>query len=237
MARPKKNNTEILVGILDGFWQEEACGDLSRLKCSELEIYARKKGVSALAYDFRRDREVRRRMDEIRTGCVAEAGRGSLAYKTMDIDALLNNCKTVQELKECLRGMDSYWKDQYEKLMELETAQRQRNVGKGDETGEKLALMARVSALEAENRRIKAQNIRMNSMLKKYLYPALAESLLKDEGLPVADSETIDMSKAAEMIDGRRPEPFQGRQEKEKEKLRRQEAILEQMKKAVKDGE
>lgn len=237
MARPKKNGSEILVGILEEYWREESGGDLSRLKCSNLEEYAKRKGYTALAYDFRRDKKVRERMDEIRTGLEAQDdGSFPAAYRTLDIDAMLNNCKDVSELKNSLRLLDRYWREVYRQCIEKDHQIRQmEDRGDKPDNSEVLRLKAAAESMESENRKLRRVNSKLNKTLRAYLYPAVAEGLLREQGLPVPDKGMVDMEKAAEMVEGRRPEPFRGKQGEVAKRPCRQEVLMEQMRRMAKN--
>lgn len=239
MPRPKKNSSEVLVGLLESYWEEASDGDTSLLKCSNLEAYAREKGFSAQAYDFRRDKGVRERMEEIRAGRTGPGGQGSFpaAYKTLDIDGMLNHCTDVKELKKCLRELDSYWRAIYEGSLGWHAPAAETSKESVAERTELLEAKARTGELERENRELKEANRKLHAMVKRYLYPAIAESLLREEGLPASESKQVDMGKAKEMIEGKRPEPFRGVQEKADRKPGRQEELMERLKRMVKDEE
>ena len=97
------------------------------------------------------------------------------------------------------------------------------------DTSEILRLKAVAETMEAENRKLRRMNTKLNKTLRYYLYPAVAEELLREQGLPVPDKGMVDMEKAAEMVEGRRPEAFRGKQGEAAKRPGRQELLMEQM--------
>ena len=55
MARPRKNDSDELIRLVDEYFSSEACGNSAKLKGSLLEDYASRRGSTAKSYDFRRD--------------------------------------------------------------------------------------------------------------------------------------------------------------------------------------
>ncbi|MBQ1491189.1 MAG: hypothetical protein IIZ39_04460, partial [Blautia sp.] len=105
MARPRKTDSKELVRLVEAYFSTEAAGDPTMLKCSLLEEYAGKVGCAAKAYDFRRDKQVRERMDELREMAGKEgapaAGKG-YAYKNLDINRILGIRRNPDELAKIL---------------------------------------------------------------------------------------------------------------------------------------
>ena len=66
MGRRKKNDSSVLVGVVNDFYAHEAGGDPGKLKYSALAKYAQSKGVAAKWYDFQRDEAVARSIQELR---------------------------------------------------------------------------------------------------------------------------------------------------------------------------
>lgn len=79
MARPNKTDEALLVSILEKYYADVACGNAGGIKFTDLAKYAEGQGVPAKEYEFRRNRGVRRRLDELKadapgTGAAAPAG-------------------------------------------------------------------------------------------------------------------------------------------------------------------
>ena len=65
MARPNKTDEALLVSILEKYYADVACGNARDIRFTDLAKYAGRQGVPAKEYEFRRNRGVRRRLDEL----------------------------------------------------------------------------------------------------------------------------------------------------------------------------
>jgi hypothetical protein len=187
MARPKKLSTDEMLQIVDSYF--ENCGDPGRLKCSFLEIYAASLGIEAKAYNFRRDAAVRQHMEELR-GSVKSDEIGAIVYKTMDVDAMLNRNYTREMMKNSLLELDETWRRIY--------------VNASDLSRKNMSLLSEISSLKKTSERISEEKetlevqaksadkkanaliveIRyLKKMINAYLYPAIANEILKGENV------------------------------------------------------
>jgi hypothetical protein len=189
MARPKKTNTTDMLRIVDSYMKKH--GDISKLKCSNLEKHAAILGFEAKAYDFRRDEAVRRRIDEL-NGDANNEHAGALVYKNIDADAFITNYPTRATLKAALLELDANWRRVYERsvavsaeniaLLSENHAKRRTITELSDEialTQDELKSLKRLSAEQQSEIRY------LRSVLETHLYPALADELLRREGVPL----------------------------------------------------
>lgn len=122
MARPKKTSSEELVRLVDSYFTTEAAGNPAKLKCSLLESYARRNGVDAKAYDFRRDPKVRERIEQLKMIVLNENGMGlqfGSPYKNLDVDRIMKARRDPDELRTVLGELDAYWKQIYESTLQM----------------------------------------------------------------------------------------------------------------------
>ena len=91
-----------MLRVVDSFY--ETHGDASKLKFKSLETHAISLGLDIKEYDFRRNDAVKRRIAEI-TG-MREGFGLTLAYKTLDADALIYANPTRSSLKAALVDLD-----------------------------------------------------------------------------------------------------------------------------------
>jgi hypothetical protein len=80
-------STEDMLTVVNEAYEEH--GDVSRLKCSFLAECAVERGFNAKAYDFRRNPAVRARIEELNDLSPLFTEGSSLAYKGLDVDALV----------------------------------------------------------------------------------------------------------------------------------------------------
>lgn len=215
MARPRKTDTGELIQIVDSFFTTEAAGDPSKLKCSLLEGFASRMGKAARAYDFRRDTQVRARMEELKSMVLNENGMQMLngsAYKSMDIEKVLRSRRDPDELRKVLGDLDSYWKQVYDRSVSVADKNRELQKKMRQMEDDMKASGKKTQAAEsgmresgAEKNKLVKENRYLRKMLKTYLYPALANEILRQENmLANPDTEVADKAKNR-LVDGRFP--------------------------------
>lgn len=241
MGRPKKTTSEEMVSLLEEFYETEAYGDPSKLKFSRLEAFAASKGYVTKAYDFKRDTQVRQRIDELKSLHDIETEKAAKAtYKTLEIDRILKGCRRVEDIEAALREMDAYWKKMYDqassvlerdsKFMAEKTSYEKEINRLGRELDD---VRHRAENAEKEIRKISKENTYLRKVIRTTLYPELANSILKEKHLPVPDNVSVRPEAVKAMTDGDVPSSFEGLQkapapEKDwKEKL--QEAMERQV--------
>lgn len=215
MARPRKTDTEELIQLVDSYFTTEAAGDPSKLKCSMLEGFAARMGKAAKAYDFRRDPKVRKHIEELKSMVLNENGmqmiQGS-AYKSLDIEKVLRFRRDPDELRKALGDLDNYWKQVYDRSVAVadknrEFQKRIRRLEDGCRASEQKLRMAESGMKEsgAAKNKLVAENRYLRKMLRTYLYPALANEILRQENmLDSPDTEVSDAAKSR-LVDGKFP--------------------------------
>ena len=164
MPRPRKNDSDELIRLVDEFFTSEACGNPAKLKGSLLESYAARRGSTAKSYDFRRDPAVTGHIEYLKKLVSDENGirviNGS-AYKTLDTAALLKKYHDPDSLTKALLEIDAHWKSIYEASCNADTAYRRcrRELSSCREAlGEK---EASIEGLSARNRELASDNNRL----------------------------------------------------------------------------
>ena len=186
MARPKKVDVSDMLRVVDSFY--ETHGDESKLKFKSLETYAISLGIDAKEYDFRRNDAVKRRIDEINE--LRESFGLSLAYKTLDADALIYANPTRASLKAALVELDRSWREVYERAVKLSsenTALLSNNHAIMRDAdmlrAEIVSLKDHISNLNRQTTDLLAENRYLKSALEDWLYPDIANEILKNEGV------------------------------------------------------
>ncbi|MBR2562247.1 MAG: hypothetical protein IKH57_17405 [Clostridia bacterium] len=239
MARPKKTSSEDLLAIVDSFFTTEASGNPAKLKCSLLEEYAARIGKEAKAYDFRRDEKVRLRIDELKALVQNENGMGiqlGNPYKSLDVDRIMKARQDPDALRTALGELDSYWKYVYESTLQLrqEAESKATEMKKLEEKcdsfeQENIALRKNNAAVRSEARGLMTENRYLRKMLRTYLYPALANEILKEENqLKNPDTEVTPQAKE-KMIDGKFPSSVSAALSDDRKVLSREEELLQMM--------
>lgn len=233
MGRPKKNDSGVMVQITVEFYENVAHGDLSKMKFTKISEYAKSRGYDMEEQHFRRDALVKAKIEELRE---AEEGhrksRALAAYKNLNVNELLLQSRSLEELKRNISGLDGYWREIYEEsnaLVQENKRLRDRLTFEKevrDLEGRNLVLS---DALEENGRMIRMMEKEityLKSMLRKYLYPSLAEVILQEEGLLKAVPSSIRAEAIAELIEEKSPAAFKGKPHGKPEKQTRMDKLL-----------
>ena len=217
-------------------------GDASKLKCSNLEKYATTLGINVKAYDFRRDEAVRRRMDELIDN-TANDRISALTYKNLDADALITNHPTRATLKAALLELDANWRRVYERSVAVSaenTALLSENNSKKHAITE---LSDEIAAAQTELKLLKhlsaeqqAEIRYLRSVLEKYLYPALADELLRREGVLAHTDTQVSERTMTALTETDTPLPFNDAVEPDSVLLSREQQLLDRMKTQIAGG-
>jgi len=241
MARPKKLGTVAMLKIVNDYY--ESCGDPGQLKYSLLEAYATSMGFDVKAYDFRRDHGVRSRMDELRDLSLLVTEGGAIAYKNLDVDALIGRSRNIDALKSELLELDAAWRRIYDRALDISKKNDalSRDSRKMAEICEQLEhdlgeRSMQVSQLKAENRAFSQTNAYLRKTIRTYLYPAIANEILKSENvLDQADTEVMPETMAA-LADADLPTPFSKTVTEDMAFASREESLLWRMKAQTQGG-
>ena len=239
MARPQKLSSEEMLNIVNSFF--ESNGNPGMLKCSHLETYAVSLGVEVKAYDFRRNEAVRQRMEELRQSVKID-GVGTITYKNLDVDAILNRNRTREMLRNSLLELDESWRRIYDKATDLSEKNK---MLLGDVFTKKQiieTLTAEKHALENENKSIKAEscavileNRYLRKALKQYLYPAVAYEILKTENtLESVDTEVMEEA-MNKLVASAVPASFSNSVAADRDMISREEALIIRMRDKIRE--
>lgn len=242
MARPNKTDEALLVSILEKYYADVACGNAGDIKFTDLAKYAEGQGVPAKEYEFRRNKGVRRRLDELKSEAADAAADVPLVYKGIDTDGLIRTCRDLSDLKEKLNDMDAYWKSVYDRYTAMEINYRDA-VSRKAESEKQAGMMKkekqrweeRCQASEKENRELRRENAYLRRMLEKYLYPDLAKQLMQEAHLPVRTAGNVTQAALGEMIEGIHPAPFGGTQKAKEKPKTREEQLLDEMRRQAEE--
>ena len=195
MARPRKMTVEQMISVVDSYYLARAERNAKLLKCSLIAAYAVELGYQANGYDFARNLEVREHIERMK--CYAEAEAEDYhyekiltTYKSLDVVGFIRSNKEYHQLVKALTELDSYWKRVYEqadmtasqnkKLMH-EKAKCELTLKEAIAEGENMK--SDNAALSQTNNKLVAENRYLRKMLRTYLYPAIANEILIDEGV------------------------------------------------------
>jgi len=186
MARPRKLDEADAIRLVDSLYEQ--CGDHNRLKFSELEKHATMLGMDVKAYDLRRHEAVLKRIAEIKAYELNSCNLKALAYKGLDIDGFVRSNRTPDKLKRSLSELDGRWRKLFDHAVRLSAqvsglSDKLKKSGAlvGGLTEKNAKLAENVASWRSATAALKAENAYLRKMIKEYLYPALADHILKIE--------------------------------------------------------
>lgn len=241
MPRPKKLESEIMVQIVDAYFTTVAAGNPAMLKFSKLETYASENGYSVKAYDFKRDKLVRDRIEELKQIVWGENRERFLlntAYKGLDIDGMIKTEKGKNELRAALQVMDGNWKATHDAAVFIKqqyTDLKKRNAATENDLNEARNniedLRKTIAALKKESRKKEEENRYLRRMFRTYLYPALANRILEEEKVIQPVQSLAENKVFEDMLDEKGSIPSSAREATSKDRKHRDEidVLLDRM--------
>lgn len=221
----------------------ESYGDAERLKCSFLEEYAVSRGFNVKAYDFRRNEEVRLRIDELRDLSLLPTEAGSIAYKSLDVDALISKARNREALKNSLLELDETWRCIYDRAVALShkndalVKEIRQNALDFEQQSRLVAdLSEKAAAVRAENKNMLLENRYLKKMIKSYLYPAIANEILKNENVLEQVDAEVTQAAMNMLTESDVPLPFSALVAADKQMLSREESLLTRIEQQINGG-
>jgi predicted nuclease with TOPRIM domain len=201
-----------MISIVDSYYLARAERNEKLLKCSLIAAYAVELGYQAEGYDFARNLEVREHIERMKCYAEVEAEdyqyeKIQTAYKSLDVAGFIRSNKEYLQLVKALTALDSYWKRVYEQA-DMTAAQNKKLMREKsncesvlrEAVAEGESLRADNAALSRTNNKLVAENRYLRKMLRTYLYPAVANEILIEEGelaapdIRATDKAVLDMT-------------------------------------------
>jgi len=207
--------TEQMIEVADSYYLVRSEGNEKLMKCSLIAEYASELGYTADGYDFRRNMEVREHIERLKV-CAEVYGERRLVYKTLDVEAFIRNNSGDARLAGALRELDAYWKRAYEYAEQ--TAAQNRELLKEKAARETAlresavtldGLRTETAEINGNNTKLSAENRYLRKMLRKYLYPAVADEILKSENSPTQADTELTETAAHDFIESNLPDSFE----------------------------
>lgn len=192
MGRKADYTQEELNGWLSKYLIEKCNSDTSLLSIPKLGQYLRENGVDIADYTLRRNTILRTKMEEYKKNFHVDIEEIVFGYKTLDVDLFLNNNTSKSALKESLVALDKTYNRSMIAAMQF-AKENKKFKTKNEELKEKCdglenELKLIKTELERKKKELgeaKAENQKLKRLIKDYMYPEIANELLKQEGLVI----------------------------------------------------
>jgi len=200
MGRTKVITDDELIAYIDRFLNEKCAGKVDMLKIPVLGEFIRSNGMPAVNDTvIRRNKAARKYIDDLKKADASEDVYVVSTYKTLDVDAFIERNHSISNLKKSLTELNTYYKkvseaatkisDKYKKL------EQKYNILKKEQekiSNKTLQSSDNIAALMKENNSLKEENKALRTIIDTYVYPEIANELLKQSGLLYNTEEVVD---------------------------------------------
>lgn len=207
MARSKKMEDEDMLALVQKFYIEKCRSNPAKLKIPAIGNYIRSLGYDIDDFLIRKNKIVREYIDSTKNTQVKTAVTRVAAHRDIDVDAFLAHNSSPQALRKALIDRDNYYGVIADSAVlifkENETLGKKiSELTKRVEELEERSMTAETSVAElsVENRGLKTMNRAYRKIIDTYVYPEIANELLKKEGILLNTGEYVDPVKTEEKV-------------------------------------
>lgn len=185
--------------LIEEYWINVCDRDTKKLKYTMIAGYFKEKGVQVEAYDIRRNSEAVEYIERLKKGQLIslQPGDTTIIFQNLDINNFLDKNNNIYKLRKALAERDVYYADICKEAViclqqkkSLEKMLKKLKKEKQDIEQSVTRLKTVEECLREENKILKTKYNNMINILKTYVYPEIANELLKESKL-LEGGETI----------------------------------------------
>jgi len=199
MPRKRMIDDIKLIELIRKFYEENCNGNARKLKLPAISDYIAENGYDGYRVEtLRRTPAAREYIESLRNTSENNDLCFQVAYKTLDVEAFMDNNRTRASMKRALTELDSYYRNisdnasvlikQY-KILKDENDSLKTAIDSETEKAKELAL------LKKANQELSSQVKKLSLILENYVYPEIANELLSQEGILIKKETFIDAEK------------------------------------------
>lgn len=190
MGRNSAISTELLIKLIEEFYTLKCNKDSSLLKIPAIGSYIRSKGYPVQDYILRRNELAREYINKLRTTTEDTYIRSVSVYRDIDMDTFLQKNNTLSKLKKALVEREGYYREITNSAAYSFKENKEIKVEIKDLKNLNSKLMLELKQeienrkiIESKNRQVINENKRLREIIDTYIYPEIANELLKKSGL------------------------------------------------------
>ena len=199
MGRKKIIEDDVLTKLTNQYIAEKCKCNPRYFKYKKLADYIQAQGYPSVTIRLlQRNIAVHSCIEEWKEGTKDKNKGIVVAYKTLDIDAFLGRNSSVKALKKALSELDKYYKSVCEAATEIlaENRMLKRKISdlQTSATNHKETLTeinTEIEDIKKEMNRLKKENRTLREVVETYVYPEIANEILRKKGLLKNTSEII----------------------------------------------
>lgn len=208
MGRTKAITDEELIAYIDRYVNEKCEGKADTLKISEIGKFIRLNGRPNVNDTvIRRNERAREYIEQLKKSQSNEEIFVVSTYKTLDVDAFIEQNHSVSALKKSLTELNAYYRRVSESATRIaekcKKIEEKYNALKSEteETSNKaLQVSDEIADLKKQNRDLKKENKELRTILDTYVYPEMANEILKQSGLLKNTKDIVDSNALSDNI-------------------------------------
>ena len=175
MANRKLIDTDFAISLLEEYRIENP---YKKVFAEDIARKANKYGFDIKGRILRRDKEFKKRLDEINKEISINDEIDMVAFKTFDVDKFVRNSRGTEALIRGIKQRDEYYKSICIFANRVISENRQ---------------LKKENASLAEIEQLKKRISQLNSFIDKYINPSIANELLRREGIINETSSIINV--------------------------------------------
>ncbi len=190
MARKVKIDSDTLISLIDLFYAEKCDGDAGQLKIPQIGEYVRSKGYDVADYLIRRNEEAKAYIEKLQESTEEIHIHTVSVYRDIDMNAFLMKNNTKEKLKKALKERENYYREitnsaaySFKENRRLEQQVKELKTKNKKLEEELESVNSKGADLGSDNRNYKAENRKLREIIEAYVYPEIANELLKKQGL------------------------------------------------------
>lgn len=191
MGRRKQITDDMLISLIDKYYLEECEENTKLLKTSLICDYIRSNGYPDYKeYILRRNTVATEYIKNIKASQDSDDLAVLAVYKTLDVDSFIENNHSISTLKKSLISLDGYYESISKKATQLfdknrELKSRLANYkSKIKELEERLKIcQEELNEADTLVKNLTIENSSYKEIIDTYVYPEIANELLKQRGL------------------------------------------------------
>lgn len=198
MARKVKVDSDVLIGLIDQFYAEKCDGNAKQLKIPQIGKYVRSKGYDVADYLIRRNENAKEYIKRLQE-CTEESHVHTVVvYRDLDMESFLEKNNTKDKLKKALKERENYYRTithsasysfKENKRLEQQLIEYKKRI---KELKDMLEITERKATdIFSDNKNYKSENQKLREIINTYVYPEIANKLLKQQGLLKNSAEIV----------------------------------------------
>ena len=207
MARKTKIDTDTLISLVGQFYAEKCDNNTAGIKIPAIGEYIRSQGYDVADYLIRRNQDVRDYIAKLQKNAEETYINSVSVYRDMDIKTFIEKNNTPPKLIKAIKERENYYREvttsaaycfQENKKLQKQLHDLEKRIKELEsslsKTEDKCSESVRLC------KALKSENEHLRNIVDTYVYPEIANELLKKQGLLKTTAGIVNIEKIEETI-------------------------------------